>query len=73
MRQDLQRVFAHTNVAIAEWCIEPVRPWLDRIREAERQRSDSREAWEEKEEDWDMLPDVEDLEKIVERELKKLK
>jgi len=28
--------------------------------------------WEEKEEDWDMLPDVEDLEKIVERELKKL-
>jgi len=29
--------------------------------------------WEEKEEDWDMLPDVEDLEKIVERELKKLK
>jgi len=25
-----------------------------------------------KEEDWDMLPDVEDLEKIVERELKKL-
>ena len=28
--------------------------------------------WEEKKEDWDMLPDVEDLEKIVERELKKL-
>ena len=28
--------------------------------------------WEEKEEDWDMLPDVEDLEKIVERELRKL-
>lgn len=25
-----------------------------------------------KEEDWDMLPDVEDLEKIVQRELKKL-
>tara|TARA_B100000963_G_scaffold282141_1_gene250706 strand:- start:2538 stop:2756 length:219 start_codon:yes stop_codon:yes gene_type:complete len=25
------------------------------------------------EEDWDMLPDVEDLEKIVDRELKKLK
>ena len=24
-------------------------------------------------EDWDMLPDVEDLEKIVNRELKKLK
>ena len=24
------------------------------------------------EEDWDMLPDVEDLEKIVDRELKKL-
>ncbi len=24
------------------------------------------------EEDWDMLPDVEDLEKIVQRELKKL-
>jgi len=24
-------------------------------------------------EDWDMLPDVEDLEKIVDRELKKLK
>ena len=28
--------------------------------------------WEEKEEDWDMLPDVEDLEKIVKRELDKL-
>ena len=25
------------------------------------------------EEDWDMLPDVEDLEKIVKREIKKLK
>jgi len=25
-----------------------------------------------KEEDWDMLPDVEDLERIVDRELKKL-
>ena len=28
--------------------------------------------WEEKEEDWDMLPDVEDLETIVDRELNKL-
>ena len=30
--------------------------------------------WEkEPEEDWDMMPDVEDLERIVDRELKKLK
>ena len=42
--------------------------------EEEKQGKSIPLPWEKeaKEEDWDMLPDVEDLEKIVDRELKKL-
>ena len=39
----------------------------------EQQTSKTKTATHAKSEDWDMLPDVEDLEKIVNRELKKLK
>ena len=40
---------------------------------AEQHKSKKKTATPVKSEDWDMLPDVEDLEKIVNRELKKLK
>ena len=39
----------------------------------EQQKSKKKTATVVKSEDWDMLPDVEDLQKIVNRELKKLK
>ena len=39
----------------------------------EQQTSKKKTATLAQSEDWDMLPDVEDLEKIVNRELKKLK
>ena len=39
----------------------------------EQQTSKKKTATPVKSEDWDMLPDVKDLEKIVNRELKKLK
>ena len=39
----------------------------------EQQTSKRKTAKPAQSEDWDMLPDVEDLEKIVNREIKKLK